>query len=460
MLASLLYGCLSPSDGQVHGVQNRPTHYPTQPWGMQFCRPGSFEMGPNDQDVTWAMTAEQKTVSVSGFWIDQTEITNNEYRQFVYWVRDSIAYKLLGEVDEEYLITTNEFGEDIDPPFINWKDARIDWHSENEEVREALEGMYLPENERIYRQKQIDTRKLNYEYFWMDLAQAAKKKYYGNENRTSWNPEKGKYEGEIIDYSTGKDKGQKIQIKDRSSFLMRDVVNVYPDTLVWVSDFTYSFNEDMAKAYFWHPQYDDYPVVGVSWRQARAFSNWRTLLMNSYLKDEGEPMVQEFRLPTEAEWEYAARGGQDGSIYPWGSNYATNYKGCYISNFKPLRGNYPADGGFYPVIVGHYDPNDWGIYDMAGNVSEWTKNAWNPAAYAFTDDMNPAYEYECLPNDLPEKKRKVVRGGSWKDIAWYLQCGTRTYEYQDTAKSYIGFRCVRSYLGRDFNDKGTGSNIY
>ena len=68
---------------------------------------------------------------------------------------------------------------------------------------------------------------------------------------------------------------------DRSVFIKRDVINVYPDTLVWVHDFTYSFNEPMTKMYFSHPAYDDYPVVGVTWKQARAFSIWRTDLLNN-----------------------------------------------------------------------------------------------------------------------------------------------------------------------------------
>jgi len=461
-LMVILASCANWGNGELTGVQDRPYYYATQPYGMQFCRSGSYQMGPNDQDVSWAMTSEQKTVSIKAFWIDQTEITNNEYRQFVYWVRDSIAFKLLGEVDEEeYLIMTNDYDEDVDPPYINWLSS-IEWYSDDEDVREALEEMYLPEHERFYRQKQIDTRKLNFEYFWLDLKQAAKKNHFDaeNKNRTAWNYETQKYDGEIIDYSKGATYGEKIEIKDRSSYIMRDVINVYPDTLVWISDFTYSFNEPMAKAYFWHPAYDHYPVVGVTWRQARAFSIWRTTLMNSFLREEGQPIVQDYRLPTESEWEYAARGGQKNSMYPWGGPYATNYKGCYIANFKPMRGNYPADGGLTTVIVANNDPNDWGIYDMAGNVSEWTRNAWNPAAYSYTDDLNPDYEYESVPSDTPERKRKSIRGGSWKDIAMYMQCGTRTYEYEDTAKSYIGFRNVREFLGHDFTDGGTGSQIY
>ena len=74
---------------------------------------------------------------------------------------------------------------------------------------------------------------------------------------------------------------------------MEDVVNVYPDTLCWVSDFTYSYNEPMTNMYFWHPTFDNYPVVGVSWRQARAFCFWRTQLYNSYQQVAGEQTVQD-----------------------------------------------------------------------------------------------------------------------------------------------------------------------
>ncbi|OQX96360.1 MAG: gliding motility-associated lipoprotein, partial [Bacteroidetes bacterium 4572_128] len=155
---------------------------------------------------------------------------------------------------------------------------------------------------------------------------------------------------------------------------------------------------------------------------------------------------------TESEWEYAARGGLALSMYPWGGPYTRNYSGCFIANFKPLRGNYVDDGGIRTLQVTTYDPNEFGLYDMAGNVAEWTSNAFDESAYSFTHDLSPNYEYNAIPDDPPALKRKVVRGGSWKDIAYYLQTGTRTYEYQDTSKCYIGFRCVRSYMGRDRND--------
>ncbi len=454
-----LNSCSNSGNGELVGVTDRTDWFEPQPYGMLFIQSGSYNMGPDDQDVPWAMTAETKTVTVAPFWMDETEITNNEYRQFVYWVRDSMAYKLVGAQLEQYLKTENDYGEEINPPLINWEE-KLRW--DDQEQREILNELFLPEHERFYRRKELDVRKLNFEYFWIDLRQAAKKYDFDGEARRAWNYDENKYDGDVTDYNyKSATKGQRIQIKDRSSYIVRDVVNVYPDTLCWISDFTYSFNEPMANAYFWHVAYDNYPVVGVTWRQARAFCIWRTQLLNSYfLEAMGEPYVQDYRLPTESEWEYASRGGLKGSMYPWGGYYTQNYKGCYIANFKPMRGNYTADGGIYPLVVANNDPNEWGLYDMGGNVAEWTNNAFDESAYSWTDDLNPDYQYEALPDDPPVRKRKIIRGGSWKDISYYMQCGTRTYEYQDSAKSYIGFRCVRSFLGRDFNDGGSGSQVY
>ena len=179
------------------------------------------------------------------------------------------------------------------------------------------------------------------------------------------------------------------------------------------------------------------------------------------MKNKGETTFSEFRLPTESEWEWAARGGHQFNPYPWGGPYTRNEKGCLLANYKPLRGNYIADGGLTTLVVGHYPPNDWGLYDMAGNVSEWTSSAYDPVSYNVTWDMNPDYVYNANQDDDPIMKRKVIRGGSWKDISYYLQVTTRDYEYQDTAKCYIGFRCIQPFLGRQKGDNPSkASRVY
>jgi len=92
---------------------------------------------------------------------------------------------------------------------------------------------------------------------------------------------------------------------------------------------------------------------------------------------------------------------------------------------------------------------------MAGNVSEWTDNAYNEGINAVIDDMNPFYYYDASEDDNGSMKRKSIRGGSYKDVGYWLQNGTRTFEYQDTAKAYVGFRCVMTYMGRSIKDKNS-----
>jgi len=443
LLAITLSSCKNTGNGELTGVQRREKFYQPDPYGMAYVPMGSFTMGVGDQDVPYAHLNDPRTVTVAAFYMDETEITNNEYRQFVYWVRDSIARRLLGEVTpEDFLIEENKkTGETFDPPFLNWE-TEIEWNKE--ENRDALEQMFLPEHERYYRRKEIDTRKLFYEYYTMDLKAAAAKDYSVPADSKN---------GGLANRPQG--------LKDRSVYVRKEVINIYPDTLTWLHDYAYSFNDPMTERYFWHPAYDNYPVVGVNWKQATAFCIWRSQFMDSYLRSKGSTITNEYRLPSEAEWEWAARGGNSFSAYPWGGPYTRNDKGCFLANFKPLRGNYIDDGGATSVIVAHYPANDFGLYDMSGNVSEWTNDAFDESASNFTWDMNPSYIYNAKETDLPALKRKVVRGGSWKDVAYYLQVASRSYEFQDSSKCYVGFRCVQNYLGRQKDDNPTrASKIY
>ncbi|MBO5847705.1 MAG: SUMF1/EgtB/PvdO family nonheme iron enzyme [Bacteroidales bacterium] len=439
-----LVGC-NHNQGELVGVRKKTKQfYHPDPYGMAFVPMGSFTMGVGGQDITSGQTTQPKTISVSSFFMDETEITNNEYREFVYWVRDSIARDMLAENSiEGFRITENpKTGEVYEGDgVLNWE-TPIEWNSADENVRQALEGIFFSEDERIYGKKEIDPRKLNYQYYWIDLHAASKKEFN---------------EGETYDYKNASFANRK---KDRTAFVKNETINVYPDTLAWIHDYSYSFNDPLTEKYFWHVAYDNYPVVGVNWHQAKAFCVWRTEKLNRYLQSQkGETILSEFRLPTEAEWEWAARGGNSLNPYPWGGPYTRSAQGCFLANFKPLRGNYIADGGLRTLVVGHYPPNDWGLYDMSGNVAEWTNSAYDPISYNYAWDMNPNYTYNASEDDPAIMKRKVIRGGSWKDIAYYLEVSTRAYEYQDTAKCYIGFRCIQPYLGINKGDNNA-SHVY
>ncbi len=439
ILASLgfLTACSDSHFGELSGVRSKTWQEPT-PYGMTFVRQGSFNIGPNDQEIGHHQQ-RTKTVSLDAFWMDDTEVTNAEYRQFVYWVRDSIARTLLAEQFPEYQITEDRRGNPVDNPRLNWK-RDIEW--DDPDQAEVLRALYLADDERFGNRREIDSRQLFYTYHWVDLKQAAK-------SVNSYNYETNSYNGSVYD-----ERGQLRPIVNRSSFVMKDMVAVYPDTLCWVRDYTYAYNDPRTSYYFYHPGFQDYPVVGVSWKQASAFCNWRTRLKNKYLNDAGEADVHDYRLPTEVEWEYAARGGITNSMYPWGGPYMRQHNGEFMGNFKPLRGNYVQDGGMATVEVRSYKPNDFGLYDMGGNVAEWTSNAYDESTYEVLHDMNPHYEYNARADDPPVMKRKVIRGGSWKDIGSYQQVGTRSFEYQDSAKCFVGFRCVRTTFCEDFYEPG------
>ncbi|MCX6350513.1 MAG: SUMF1/EgtB/PvdO family nonheme iron enzyme [Bacteroidetes bacterium] len=411
-LAVMLSGCgLKSSKGELTGVPGRKPWYHNQPYGTVYVPTGTFHMGQSEQDILGSLTQRPKQVSIPAFFMDDTEITNNEYRQFVFWVRDSIAKKTIGE---DQLITDENGNERLD-----WS-KKIDYA--DAEVQSTLQPLMYSEQDKVGINNSFDTRKLIYDYKWLDLQEAAKLQY-------------------------------KLNPVARKQFIHQNKDMIYPDTLAFIRDFTYSYNEPMAQTYFWHPGYDDYPVVGVSWKQATAFCWWRTNFLNAYYVEQGDPEVAPFRLPTEAEWEYAARGGRRNCPYPWGGPYTRNSRGCFLCNFKPLRGNYMEDGGYYPVKGTAYFPNDYGLYCMAGNVSEWTTSAYDESIYSLEHDLNPDYYYNAKDEEPASLKRKVIRGGSWKDIGYFCQVSTRSFEYADTAKSYVGFRCAMSYMGRSIKDK-------
>jgi sulfatase modifying factor 1 len=261
---------------------------------------------------------------------------------------------------------------------------------------------------------------------------------------------------------------------------------LYPDSTVWLRDL--AFNDPIAEEYFNHPAFYMYPVVGVDWHQANEYCKWRTKLVNNQLleKDEDAVLYPSYRLPTEAEWEYAARGLLESEIYAWEGKSLRNRKGQFRANFKRGRGDYAGwrggdgkhmtDGYMITAPVMEFYPNDFGLYNMSGNVAEWTQDTYRILALEDVNDFNPfrrkgkteirpddwlddvSYKQKeslifhptsnaAFVNNEPIDNVKVYRGGSWADIAYYLSPGSRRFFNADSSSARIGFRCAMIRVG-------------
>lgn len=444
----------SSSGGEVTGVGGYAYAEPT-PYGMVLVDRGAYKMGPAENDSVWGIKADRRGVSVDAFWMDETEVTNSKYKQFVFWVRDSIIRERLADPayggNEEFKIEEDNEGNPV-KPYLNWNKA-IPWRNANEDEMRAIESVYRTNP--ITGRRELDPTQLNYRYEIFNHTSAAKRK-----NRLD--PERREYNTDIPvsdelpmiskDTAYFDEEGRIVRetvsrrLTGDYDFLNTYIVNVYPDTTAWINDFDNAYNEPYTRMYFSHAGYNDYPVVGVSWEQANAFANWRTDYLRRSLGKEGV-MIEPYRLPTEAEWEFAARAGNSESQYPWSETLPMDERGCFYANFKPMEGDYIRDGHLITSPVGTFNANDFGLYDMAGNVSEWTSTAYTESINKLTADMNPEYRYDAAKEDPYKMKRKIVRGGSWKDIAHNVRSDIRMWEYQNEQRSYIGFRCVRSQIG-------------
>jgi gliding motility-associated lipoprotein GldJ len=346
-----------------------------------------------------------------------------------------------------------------------------------------------------------------------------------------------------------------------------------PDTLVWRDKLAY--NEPLVELYLRHPAYQQYPVVGINWLQASDFCAWRTDRVNeqiliregilrpnpnqinednfnseSYLANQYEGLVKndlqdlnpssgsngtrkvrmedgillpKYRLPTEAEWEYAALAQIGNTIYervtdrkqyPWNGHIVRNkdekYKGQIMANFKRGRGDNMGTAGFLndnadiPAPVHSYWPNDFGLYCMAGNVNEWVMDVYRPLSPEDKSDFNPyrgnvfltqqrdeegminekdslgripfrevtpeesadrrnyskadninfldADESEYIKYDygitsLINDKARVYKGGSWKDRAYFMSPGVRRFTDENQSTNDLGFRCAMTRVG-------------
>jgi formylglycine-generating enzyme len=263
-----------------------------------------------------------------------------------------------------------------------------------------------------------------------------------------------------------------------------------PKEQVWSG--ALSYNDLYDTYYFRFPGFNFYPVAGVSWTQATAYAKWRTEMVSKLLRDkkkldstltknqliERGVAIAEYRLPNEAEWEYAAKAmvgtqyldenQENGRIYPWDGRGLRNpfnvkrkgKQGDFLANFKRGRGDYAGiggsnanDGNILPTNVYDMYPNDFGLYHMAGNVNEWVQDVYRPMSFQDVDDLNPLRkdgvndEKELYGTTLIDDNYRVYKGGSWRDVAYWLSPGTRRFIHQDSATNHIGFRCAMISIG-------------
>ena len=200
-----------------------------------------------------------------------------------------------------------------------------------------------------------------------------------------------------------------------------------PDSTVWSSDFTHHYGDPLL-AYYWdHPAFDDYPVVGVSWKSAREFTKWRSNFLNSYRAEKELHPFPDFRLPTEAEWEYASRGGLIDKRFSHG-NELTHTNANFI-------GKGGADIWDHPSPVASFKPNNYGLFDVMGNVWEWCEDWYDPKGYEGVRETDP--------NGPGSAEARVHRGAGWSSSATRARSASRIGRHPSAYRgSYLGFRIV------------------
>ncbi len=393
--------------------------------------------------------------SIASFYIADNEVTNKEYREFVDWVKIRKAMDILAANHPSKRLSNGNYNEEIP---IDWKDPVL------------------------------------LQYFSPNGS------YKGNTNQLYHN------------YTVIKNDSIKIIDSIQTA--------IYPDTLCWLREYDLKNRKGMIN-YFSDMKYNDYPVVGVTWNQAKAYCQWRSDRVNekillreriiekksyyftteSYLntestyngrkvkKEEGI-LLPNFRLPTNAEWQFAAVYLDDSCnvnhYYPWGSNEVMDKKERYHANFGRILDqnglmikSLAEDKFLFTAPVGSYKPNQTGLNDMAGNVSEWVEDFFKiNEEFLFKDlDSNTAFRvahrilrsseyidstkqfYRNLIEDYINERIKfetiyfnnspvkIVKGGSWADASLYLMPGVDTFYKEDASSAKIGFRVAMDSIG-------------
>jgi formylglycine-generating enzyme required for sulfatase activity len=547
------------------------------PPGMVYIPGGSVTIKYSQSSTD---TNSKKRVSLSSFYIDKTEVTNQQYRMFSEWVIDSIAIvKYLK--DDKYFIDPPASAANADEENGKGRKKKGKNKDKGEDTATApsflaVDSAATPATDTIptalgsdiattttptsdtSAAKLIDTSKVSAAA--VDTSGPVKRRinwskvkhkniFDSNDDEIKakiapmYDPVTGKVREELYVYNftylraTGTNKNVKV------GEYVTEQINIYPDTKIWFKDLVNSQVEILVENYFTQPPFDDYPVVGVTWKQARAFAAWRSHTNFDYatIAEYLKYYRLQFSLPSEAQWVYAAGKdikdskqpvmdkepepeatpepavvtdsatlaattvNADGTTTPVTDSTATitpavdttavaitdtedgndkkskkdkkkkkknkddeetdeelspetviavndkdaipldrDRDGNLLVNFKQEEGDYTEDGSNFTLPVMSYAPNEFGVYNMIGNVAEWVLDAYSPSAFAFVSDINPVLLYDADSVEADPMKRKVVRGGSFVSNAKALSPFTRDFELQDQVHCYIGFRCVMS----------------
>ncbi|MCO6359259.1 gliding motility-associated lipoprotein GldJ/gliding motility-associated lipoprotein GldJ,TIGR03530 [Roseivirga pacifica] len=458
------------------------------PPGMVFVQGGRTVLGSFEQDLYGSRDNIERTVTVNSFFMDETEVTNKNWKEYVHYQFYPMDIPLPRNVEIEDPANNNAQGGGTQiPPYIP------DWtRGHNGQSKEEIEP-----NDAVW----------SSDFSFNDVYA---ENYYSNPGFNDY-PVVGVTWRQVSDFC----KWRTDFVNMRIIFDME--IEMLPDA--FVEEFFVKQDDD---SYFFGV--GGTPLTGTGGGAAGAgsqmvsmdeFDRWQQEVIQ-YINEpanrgtfiERGIYLPDFRLPNEAEWEYAAKATigtvyldeneEYGRIYPWDGRGTRNpygkNRGDQLANFKRGRGDYAGiaggvnnDGSVTPEKVGGREPNDFNLFNMAGNVSEWVFDTYRPLAFQEFEDMNPVRK-PLGDNDVsdpqsnygweeadPEKKgqitkttpdatyrslvndrSKVYKGGSWKDVAYWMAPGTRRYLDMDKATNTIGFRCAMISIGTQQLDQSNG----
>ncbi len=512
------------------------------PPGMTYVKGGVTTIN-YDQSTTDTNSARK--VSLTSFFMDKTEITNQQYREFVQWVADSIA--IVNYLKDDSYFMSEEDSKNMNSAANKGTDATASIPLTDSAVRVAdslkMAGVMAtdpgvaattPQNDSINTKRRINWSKVKHDKIFnpRDPDMVSKLGSMMDEN--------GRIKKEACLFSYKHPKYTASSTKGTEKLaIVEETVNIHPNENVWNQDLANAQTDLYVENYFNAPPFDDYPVVGVNWKQAMAFCKWRSNTAQSYynMPEYMKYYNLIYTLPSEAQWVYAAQGFYDmirskpqtdtldtsnivlptyadsfqvaksdsevnailhktpedsakeiqdqisaikaERVAQWendhkkaenGNRYLLDYMKMLnflqngsgangegpitdsthihrdyngmLANFKQDEGDYWEDGVALTTPVMSFAPNEFGLYNMEGNVAEWVMDAYSPSAFSFVSDINPRLLYDADSTDADVMKRKVVRGGSYISNAKSLSPYYRDMELQDVAHCFVGFRCV------------------